>query len=319
MALPEDDEDRMDNDGDADDEGDLFADMPAEDDVAGDEEDIAADEEDVMEDEGDLAEDEGDLLGDEEDLMGDEEGDLIEPGQEGETMELLHELAGLLESREDIVIDTGRIVDSDDFLRHLITGLKTKAAASGEEYDEYPEESGAGGEEGETPREEPQMITMSAAVRRHLTSRDQQVARLEQQLAADRHRNLSREIDTLVTEGRATPHDRQQWQKLLAAPAVKMSLCGNSQNSTLAAVLSQISYAGRIPKGTFWSKDQKTRAQAKRVRMSTMAQPPDGLYGHEIDPDKQKDVIAEMAERAGAPPEVVAYVRKNGAPRSKFS
>jgi hypothetical protein len=92
---------------------------------------------------------------------------------------------------------------------------------------------------------DPQIATMSLAVRQRLEHADKQ-----------HQKSVAERLKTLLNDGKCTPHEHNQREQLVGRVRLSLDSRGNPKQSTLE---SWIESREVIPKGTFWDSETKTK------------------------------------------------------------
>lgn len=170
--------------------------------------------------------------------------------------DLIKEACEELKELGVIVPDEGD--DPEEFLKHLVTAMKTHKATK-------DAEGGAAGEQesgiADVPIEE-QPTAAGVAMSARLSAIEADNARITRSYAAEKFAGLKGKINGLVRTGRAAPAQAKKWLDVVEPK--RLSLV-SGQDVAVEKVLAQVEMAKENPAGTYWSAEDRTARLSAKV------------------------------------------------------
>lgn len=188
--------------------------------------------------------------------------------QTGNTSSTLQDVVNAL-AKFNVILQSG--TTADNLLDRLHAALLTAAAHQAK--DKAPTTNGSDNQSPPAVVQDPGFATMSAQAQAAIAYAERQ------------HRaGIGRRLEKLCKSGRCTPAELKDWQEKL--PAVKLSLGADGTPQAVAEVEQFINHREAVPKGTFWTDEQRLSLAPR-----TVVDPPEAMRG-ELTADEVSRVAA---------------------------
>lgn len=167
--------------------------------------------------------------------------------------------------------------NEENFLEHLEQALLTAAAFEGDT--DGTGEINTGTEDLDTASPEFAALSLER----------KQTIRMKQHFDKKHREDVAKRLSLLVEEGRCTPAEKKHYAPRLASIRLSLDDKGNHQPGSVEAFIAS---REAVPKGTFWTKEQRTRMSKLEV-----AKPPSGLLGVDVDDQDADEIVNQVFGR----------------------